>query len=53
MYGFLKDEGIAIKTDENIGMEFFEMAQLKHAPKMTESYDTAQFDDKPSSHSSV
>ena len=37
MYSVLKDNGIAVKTDENIGMEFFEMSQLGSSAKLQES----------------
>ena len=28
MYAMLKDNGIAVRTDENIGIEFFEMVEV-------------------------
>ena len=40
MYAVLKENGIAVKTDENIGVEFFEMEKLNataHFGKLRQS----------------
>ena len=55
MYAVLKDNGIAVKTDENIGMEFFEMSQLGGSAKLQESgtFGGGALSDQVSKRSSV
>ena len=55
MYAVLRDNGIAVKTDENIGMEFFEMSQLGVSAELQASgtFGGRPLSGQASKHSSV
>ena len=57
IYGVLKDNGIAVKMDENIGIEFFEMSKIKQDSEVLHEHSDAlrirERSENTSHHSSV